>query len=96
MAMSCAIYSEDWRAFGGNEQTKYFAEILSEALPKWFLQEVNDNSFKICDLGCAEGDALVVYQRIFMTSKICGEDFSAKAIENAKKNYPTVVKKAEK
>mgnify|MGYP002515285135 FL=1 len=81
-------FDTDWKDYGGNEQTKFFATILNDMLPEWLIHEVNENKDKICDLGCAEGDALLVYRQKFVTSEICGEDFSDKAIEYAKKNYP--------
>lgn len=78
----------NWKEFDGNEQTKYFAEILCEMLPEWLVHEVNEKRYSICDLGCAEGDALRIFEKYFMTSEIVGEDFSEKAIGNALNKYP--------
>ena len=81
-------FINDWEEYGGNEQTKFFATLLNGMLPDWLVHEVNTNRDTICDLGCAEGDALPVYKQIFMTSEIVGEDFSQEAIQLAQKNYP--------
>ena len=81
-------FMTDWKDFSGDEQTKFFATILGEMLPEWLIHEVNHNAYKICDLGCAEGDALPIYRRFFATSEICGEDFSEKAVEKASARYP--------
>ncbi len=81
-------FTTDWQDFSGNEQTEYFATILGEMLPEWLIHEVNQNAYAICDLGCAEGDALPIYKKYFVTSEIYGEDFSEKAIKTASTSYP--------
>ncbi len=80
-------FANDWKEYSGNEQTKYFASILNEMLPEWLIYEANENRYMICDMGCAEGDALPIYKHVFMKSDIIGEDFSEEAIEIARKNY---------
>lgn len=81
-------FDTDWKDFDGNEQTKYFASILTDLLPDWLIKEVNENSDAICDLGCAEGDALPVYRQIFFSSELTGEDISENAIRKACEKYP--------
>lgn len=81
-------FGTDWKDYSGNEQTKYFATILNETLPDWIVREINENRDNICDLGCAEGDALPIYRTKFLNAEIYGEDFSQQAIEIAKENYP--------
>lgn len=81
-------FSTDWKDFSGKEQTEYFATILGDMLPEWFIHEVKHHKYSICDIGCAEGDSLKIHKRTFITSEIAGEDFSEKAIEEAKKRYP--------
>ena len=81
-------FSTDWKEYDGNEQTKFFASLLEKMMPEWLLHEVNENKYAVCDLGCAEGDALPFYKNCFVMSDIYGEDFSEKAIEIATRNYP--------
>lgn len=81
-------FSTDWQDYDGNEQTKFFASLLEKMVPEWLLHEINENRYEICDLGCAEGDALPIYKKIFIKSDVVGEDFSEKAIEIAANNYP--------
>lgn len=81
-------FRTDWENYSGNEQTKYFASLLNEMVPSWLINEINENEYEICDLGCAEGDALAVYRKVFWNSKLNGEDFSEAAVEIATKKYP--------
>lgn len=83
-----ARFKTDWNDFGGDQQTAFFAETLNAMLPDWIIHETNENAYSVCDLGCAEGDALKIYKQVFMTSQISGEDFSKHAIDVAKKRYP--------
>lgn len=80
-------FKTDWKDFSGNEQTAYFASILMEMLPEWLVNDINENALDVCDLGCAEGDALILYREKFLVSKLHGEDFSETAIEYAKQKY---------
>lgn len=81
-------FEKDWKLYNGNEQTRFFAKKINELIPEWLVHEVNENHYTVCDLGCAQGDALKIYKETFMTSDICGEDFSEVAITYAKENYP--------
>lgn len=81
-------FQTNWNEFGGEGQTRYFAEILCEMLPEWLIEEVNEKKDAICDIGCAEGDSLEVYYRTFPNTALCGEDFSEVAIERAKQKFP--------
>lgn len=80
-------FIEDWESSNGVEQTKYFAELTCSLLPEWLIKDICRNSYEVCDLGCAEGDALPILQKVFPMSKIMGEDFSDKAIDIARKKY---------
>lgn len=81
-------FDTDWVEYSGNEQTKFFASVLNTLLPEWLCNEINEYNYSVCDLGCAEGDALEEYRKIFAKSQLYGEDFSKKAIEIARKKYP--------
>lgn len=81
-------FQTDWGNYSGNEQTKYFATLLNQMVPSWLVNEINEKEYEICDLGCAEGDALAIYRKIFWNSNLNGEDFSETAVEIAAKKYP--------
>lgn len=80
-------FAADWNNYNGNEQTKFFATVLINMLPDWLIHEVNENQYAVCDLGCAEGDALPIYRQTFLTSALFGEDFSKQAISIASTTY---------
>lgn len=81
-------FDTDWHEFSGNKQTAYFASILNQMLPEWLVHEINEAHETVCDLGCAEGDALKIYKQLFQTSEIIGEDFSQNAVQIAAEKYP--------
>jgi len=81
-------FETDWNEFGGDNQTIFFANTLCNMLPKWFVDEVMSNKYSVCDLGCAHGDALPIWNNLFGNVSVCGEDFSEAAISDARKKYP--------
>lgn len=81
-------FETDWNEFGGDRQTIFFANILWSMLPQWFIKEVSENNYSICDLGCAGGDALPIWRDIFKNAGVCGEDFAESAVANARRKYP--------
>ncbi len=80
-------FEGDWEAYQGNRQTQYFAEVLCALLPDWLREEIDSHGYEICDIGCAEGDSLPVFQKCFPNAKFSGMDFSKKAVEKAQKIY---------
>lgn len=81
-------FETDWNDFGGDSQTIFFANTLCNMLPQWMIDEFRGNKYSVCDLGCADGDALPIWNDIFRGCSVCGEDFAASAIRNARKKYP--------
>lgn len=78
----------DWEKNDGRRQTEYFAHLLCENLPEWLSQEIINNNYAICDLGCAEGDSLPILRNTFEKNPLYGEDFSEVAIQAASHFYP--------
>lgn len=78
-------FGTDWDENLGREQTRYFAEIGTRFFPGWLIEEINDEKLTVCDLGCAKGDALPVLERILPKANLVGADYSAVAIEEARK-----------
>lgn len=81
-------FLNDWESNLGREQTKFFAEIAVDNLPDWLTNNINTNKYTVCDVGCAEGDAVPVLNNKLYKTRVSGIDFSAEAIEKAKQNYP--------
>lgn len=79
--------SNDWEKNHGDEQSKYFSELAMDMLPKWFVKNVIKNKYTVCDLGCAEGDAVPALRRKFVGSKVIGIDISSNAIRKASQKY---------
>lgn len=81
-------FTNDWESNKGREQTRFFSNIAVDNIPNWLVSNINSNRFTVCDVGCAEGDAVPVLNNKFYKSKVSGIDFSEEAIEKAKKYYP--------
>ena len=81
-------FQTDWESNQGREQTKFFANVAMEHLPEWLFRDINNNKFSICDVGCAEGDAVPILNNKFFMSEITGIDFSETAINTARNSYP--------
>ncbi len=83
--------SGDWIDHGGREQTLFFANLAISNLPKWLTKQINKEHLTICDMGCAEGDAVDLFAKLFFNCDVTGIDFSESAIHRAKINYPSYV-----
>jgi len=83
-------FQTNWENFLGREQTEFFINLLLENLPKWFLSELEEKTYSICDAGCAEGDGTKILSQKFTKSNVLGIDFSIEAVNKAKKYYPDV------
>ena len=81
-------FENNWEQSNGKMQTKYFANLAMSMLPTWFLKEVQKNGYSFCDVGCACGDALPVFSKVFYNSELCGADFSDAAINLARSSHP--------
>jgi len=78
----------DWDAHGGREQTLFFAKVATDNMPEWLVKQINMEYLSICDMGCAEGDAVNQFSKMFFNCDVQGIDFSEQAVEKAKNNYP--------
>ena len=80
--------SGHWDQNMGKEQTRFFGELAVNLMPKWFIYEVNRKKYGVCDISCAEGEALPTLRNTFHLSPISGTDFSEEAVRIAQKSYP--------
>lgn len=81
-------FKNNWEACTGKEQTRFFSDLACAMLPEWLIQDIQKNNYNLCDIGCAQGDALDGFAEVFSGSKLYGEDFSQIAIEKSKLNHP--------
>lgn len=80
-------FETDWEAMHGREQSRFFARLALEHLPSWFFTLARTHGFTFCDWGCAEGDGTDVLAGYFGRNRVCGIDFSEKAVEKARSLY---------
>lgn len=80
--------SGDWEKKEGREQSLFFYNVAISLMPDWLKDDINKNSLSIIDLGCAEGEGVNLFGKEFKSSKVCGSDISAAALEKARKYYP--------
>ena len=88
-------FETDWEEFRGREQSRFFARLALDNLPSWFTTLALSRRFRFCDWGCAQGDGTDVLAAIYGRESVSGIDFSEKAIELARINYPNLLFKME-
>ena len=49
-------FSTDWETFEGPRQSRFFARLAVENLPRWLLDEIRRHHLRVADWGCAQGD----------------------------------------
>lgn len=77
--------SKDWTRKGGNTQSYNHASKFLTAL-----EIPNEFRGRICDFGCAEGDAFPLYRKYWRHAELIGVDFSAEAVKRARKKYGSI------
>src|SRR5659263_80147 len=85
-----ARFAENWEAFEGPTQSRFFARIAIEHLPRWLIEQLKRQSLTLADWGCAQGDGTDVWASYLDAQQIVGVDFSAVAIEQAVQRYPAI------
>lgn len=80
-------FASDWDENKGREQTRFFAHLALSHFPEWLLRDIHRDAMTVCDWGCAEGEAVDVFQS-HLGVPVIGVDFSESAIEKAKASYP--------
>jgi len=76
-----------WDICAGGEQTAFFANLTLNNIPCEIISDIGNGHLSICDVGCAQGDALPIFASFFPNSKCYGMDFSSAALKNATKKY---------
>ena len=83
-------FAENWEACEGPTQSRFFARLAVEHLPRWLIEQLKRQSLTLADWGCAQGDGTDVWASYIDAQQIVGVDFSSVAIEQAVKRYPAI------
>ncbi|MCU1044131.1 class I SAM-dependent methyltransferase [Stenotrophomonas maltophilia] len=83
-------FQQDWIQNEGQKQSQFFGMVACRLLPAWFVDDVKHNGLGLCDWGCAMGDGTQVIKSELGLDQVAGLDFSASAIEQARRNYPQI------
>jgi len=68
-------FAEDWESSQGNAQSRFFARLAIENLPRWLIDQLQHQPLTLCDWGCAEGDGTDVWASYVDSDRITGVDF---------------------
>ncbi|POF92537.1 glycosyltransferase [Pseudomonas putida] len=85
-----ARFSENWEAAQGPMQSRFFARIAIEHLPRWLMDQLKRQCLTLVDWGCAQGDGTDVWGSYIAAEQLVGVDFSTVAIEQATQRYPAI------
>jgi glycosyltransferase involved in cell wall biosynthesis len=77
-------FVEDWRLNGGPAQTDFFVKLFAHYCPYWLRDYLLSGKYSICDVGCAEGQAVDFLRRNFRLARVAGIDFSERAVAAAR------------
>jgi SAM-dependent methyltransferase len=80
-------FETDWTTRSGCEQSRFFASVILRLLPSWLVRVLRDGA-SVCDFGCAMGDGTAVLAGALAGARFTGVDFSATAIERARRGHP--------
>ena len=83
-------FAENWESCQGPAQSRFFARLAIENLPRWLIDQLQRKPMTLCDWGCAQGDGTDVWASYVDSDRITGVDFSAIAVEQAAQRYPAI------
>ena len=83
-------FAENWEANRGSQQTQHFMERLLASLPAHELSYLRSHELQILDWGCAFGQGVDLLAQAFPKARVEGLDFSATAIQQARRRYPNL------
>ncbi|HZN69355.1 MAG TPA: methyltransferase domain-containing protein, partial [Tepidisphaeraceae bacterium] len=81
-------FREKWEANRGREQTRHFMRRLIESLPEAEVSFLSSRPTEVLDWGCALGEGVKALADQFPLARVAGLDFSATAIDSARRHYP--------
>lgn len=83
-------FSTDWETFEGPRQSRFFASLAVENLPRWLFDEIRRHNLRVVDWGCAQGDGTDCLASHIDARQLTGVDFSTVAIGQASARYPAI------
>lgn len=83
-------FKEDWELKKGPQQSRFFAQIAINNLPRWLINSMRCDALTIADWGCAQGDGTNVWLNYLPARQVTGVDFSKIAIEQASHRYQSL------
>lgn len=83
-------FAENWEPCQGPAQSRFFARLAIENLPRWLIDQLKRKPLSFCDWGCAQGDGTDVWASYIDSERITGIDFSPIAVEQAGQRYPAI------
>ena len=83
-------FSTDWQTFEGPRQSRFFARLAIENLPRWLLDQIRQQGMSLVDWGCAQGDGTDCLASYIDAQQLTGVDFSSVAIAQASERYPAI------
>ena len=83
-------FSTDWETFDGPRQSRFFARLAIEHLPRWLFDQIRQQSLSVVDWGCAQGDGTDCLASHIDARQLTGVDFSPVAVAQASERYPTL------
>jgi len=83
-------FSDNWEAFEGPRQSRFFAQLAVDNLPAWLFEQVRRQELSVVDWGSAQGDGTDVLASYVDSKQLVGVDFSDVAIEQAARRYPAI------
>ena len=69
-------FTEDWEAYEGPEQSRFFARIAIEHLPRWLIEQLKWQPLTLADWGCAQGDGTDVWASHIGGHQVVGVDMA--------------------
>ncbi len=83
-------FKGDWELNKGPQQSRFFAQIAINNLPRWLINSMRSKALTIADWGCAQGDGTNVWLNYLPAGQVTGVDFSMVAIEQASQRYQSL------
>ncbi|WON72809.1 methyltransferase [Nitrosospira sp. Is2] len=72
------------------DQSRFIASITIEHLPRWLIEQAQQESFTVADWGCSQGDMTDIWASHIGAQHIVGIDYSPIAIAQAAQRYPEI------
>jgi hypothetical protein len=83
-------FDEEGGVHDHSEQSRFIATITIEHLPRWLMEQTQQEPFKVADWGCSQGETTDIWASHIGAQHIVGIDYSPIAIAQAAQRYPEI------